>query len=130
MPKKPIKYGIKVVALCCAYTDYLLGFEVYLGKYAEITENSALKVVDRLIYSTDLIQCKGRILYLDKWYTSIGLVRYLYETYCCLFVRTVVVNDSKDRNKNSVPFRRLSAGALKTIDRGRAEKRNLTCDQK
>jgi hypothetical protein len=32
MPAKPIKHGIKVYALCCAYTGYLYMFEVYTGK--------------------------------------------------------------------------------------------------
>ena len=55
MPKKPIKHGIKVFALCCAYTGYLLGYEVYLGKDTETNENSALHVVDRLITNADLV---------------------------------------------------------------------------
>ena len=80
MPKKPIKHGIKVFALCCAYTGYLLSFEVYLGKEVETTDNSALQVVDRLINKADLIHCKGRILYSDNWYTTTRLAKYLYET--------------------------------------------------
>ena len=31
MPKKPIKHGIKVYALCCSSTGYLYAFEVYTG---------------------------------------------------------------------------------------------------
>ena len=118
MPKKPIKHGIKVFALCCAYTGYLLGFEVYLGKDTETNENSALQVVDRLINKADLIHLKGRILYADNWYTTTRLAKFLYETYRWLFVGTVVTNDSKDRNENSVPFRKLSNGALKKVERG------------
>ena len=113
MPKNPIKHGIKVFALCCAYTGYLLGFEVYLGKNVETTDNSALQVVDRLINKSDLIHCKGGILYLDNWYTTTKLAKYLYETYQWLFIGTVVPNESKDRNENSVPFRKLSTGAMK-----------------
>ena len=66
MPKKPIKHGIKVFAQCCAYTGYLLGYEVYLGKDTETTENSALSVVDRLLTNADLVTVKGRILYTDN----------------------------------------------------------------
>ena len=32
LPKKPIKHGLKVFAICCAVTAVLLGFEVYCGK--------------------------------------------------------------------------------------------------
>ena len=39
MPQKPIKHGIKVCCLCCAYTSYLLGFEVYVGKENQGTED-------------------------------------------------------------------------------------------
>eukprot|EP00956_Cyclotella_meneghiniana_P033957 scaffold100628_cov85-Cyclotella_meneghiniana.AAC.4 len=50
MPRKPIKHGIKVFAVCCSYTGVLLGFEVYCGSSAvEGTDNSAVAVVDRLL---------------------------------------------------------------------------------
>ena len=35
MPKKPIKRGIKVFALCDAITGYLYGFEIYVVKLEE-----------------------------------------------------------------------------------------------
>ena len=39
LPKEPIKHGIKVFALCCSVTAYLLRFEVYTGKkYTRSTE--------------------------------------------------------------------------------------------
>ena len=96
----------------------MLGFEVYLGKDTETNENSALQVVDRLINKANLIHLKGRILYADNWYTTTRLAKFLYETYIWLFVGTVVTNDSKDRNENSVPFHKLSNGALKKVERG------------
>ena len=55
MSQNLIKHGIKVFALYCDYTGCLPRFEVYLGKDAGKTENSALKVVDRLINRADLI---------------------------------------------------------------------------
>ena len=118
MPKKPIKHGIKVFALCCGYTGYLLGYEVYLGKDTETTENSALAVVDRLLINADLVTAKGRILYTDNWYTTLRLAKFLYVKYGWLFVGTVVPSDSKVRNENSIPFRRLTSGALDKIERG------------
>ncbi len=32
MPAKPIKHGIKVFCLCCAYSAIMLSFEMYCGK--------------------------------------------------------------------------------------------------
>ena len=125
MPKKPIKHGIKVFALCCAYTGYLLNFEVYLGKDTDTNENTALHVVDRLINKANLIHLKGRILYADNWYTTTKLAKFLYETYRWLFVGTVVTKDSKERTENSIPFRKLSNGALKKVKRGWMRKATL-----
>ena len=81
MPKNPIKHGLKVLALGCSYTGYLLGFEVYLGKDVENTDNPALQVVDILINKADLIHYKWRILYNDNWYATTRLAKNLYETY-------------------------------------------------
>ena len=50
--------------------------------------------------------------------TTIPLVKYLYETYGWLFVGTIVPSDSKDSNENSVPFRKLTQGALDKVGRG------------
>ena len=52
MPYKPIKHGIKVFTICCAYSAVLLGFEVYCGAEdddASNTDKSALAVVQRLL---------------------------------------------------------------------------------
>jgi len=54
MPAKPIKHGIKVFAVCCAYTGYILGYEVYVGKGADI-EGTAEAIIDRLLTAADLI---------------------------------------------------------------------------
>lgn len=45
MPQKPIKHGLKVFAVCCAYTAVLLGFEVYCGAMMEDIDNSSTAVV-------------------------------------------------------------------------------------
>ena len=117
-------------ALCCSYTDYLLGYEVYLGKDTETGENSALQVADRLLVNADLVSAKGRILYMDNWYTTLRLAKHLYETYGWLFVGTVVPSYSKDRNKNSLPFCRLTPGALEKIERGWMRKATRTISGK
>ena len=71
-----------------------------------------------MIVNVDLVTAKGRILHSDNWYTTLRLAKHLYETYGWLFVGTVVPSDSKDRNENSLPFRKLTSGVLDKIERG------------
>ena len=104
----------------------MLGFEVYLGNYAETTDNSALHVVDMLINKADLIHFKGIILYCDNWYTTIRLAKYLYETYRWLFVGTVVANEPKNRNENSVPFKKAVIWCFEESKQGVDEKGYFT----
>ena len=47
MPAKPIKHGIKVYALCCAYSAVLLAFQIYVGKEDD-EENLAVAICHRL----------------------------------------------------------------------------------
>ena len=49
MPAKIIKHGIKMFAICCAYTGY-----IYVGKGAVI-EGTAEAIIDRHITTADLI---------------------------------------------------------------------------
>ena len=119
LPKKPIKHGIKVFALYCSVTAYLLGFEVYTGKeFTRSTESSALNVVDRLIRRANLTQARGRTVCTDNWYTSVDLAKHLYEKYKWTLVGTMTPTEKKSREDHDVPFLKLSNGALKTIPRG------------
>ena len=61
---------------------------------------------------------KGRIMYTTNWYTNIRLVIFLNKTYRWLFIRTVVIFNSKDRNEYSVPVCILTLGALEKVSRG------------
>ncbi len=81
MPKKPIKHGIKVFAVCCTFTAVLLGFEVYLGSEDSMSDQSAIGVVERLVETAGLTKTRGRILYTDNWYTSISLAKILFDKY-------------------------------------------------
>ena len=70
MPCKPIKHGIKVFAVCCAYTAVLLGFKVYVGTEQVETVNTVIAVVQRMIEDGKLDAARGRTLYYtDNWYT-------------------------------------------------------------
>ena len=57
MPIKPIKHGIKVFAICmCAYTEVVLGFEVYCGSDSVAGDKSSAlaTVVERLLNNNHL----------------------------------------------------------------------------
>jgi len=117
MPLKPIKHGIKVFCLCCSYSAMLLSFIIYVGK-EHVKEKSTTEVVDKLILLSNLQTAKGRILYTDNYYTSIGLAKHIFACYGWLIVGTIVPTDKKDRNDDDPPFLKLSNGALDSIERG------------
>ena len=51
MPRKPIKYGIKVFCLCNAETGYLLTFKIFTGEHAG---GSMWDIIERLIIQSGL----------------------------------------------------------------------------
>jgi len=117
-PLKPIKHGIKVFALCCSKTAYMLGFEVFVGKNRNQDGGSALNIVERLIRSAGLSVHYGRTLFVDNWYSSIGLAEFLYEKYRWTVVSTIVPTEKKARGRKDPPFLKLSNGALRKVERG------------
>ena len=118
MPAKPIKHGIKVFCVCCAESGVLLGFEVYCGKENVGLDNTAIAVVERLIEDADLTGQKGRILFTDNWYTSVKLVKRLFEKYRWTFCGTIVPTPKKSRTDSDIPFLKWSNGARNKIERG------------
>lgn len=82
MPAKPVKHGIKLWALCCSATKYVLKLEVYVGaaseEHVEVGEfslGSGFSVVSRLSEGLDhqfyTIAC-------DNYFTSPALFEHLY----------------------------------------------------
>jgi hypothetical protein len=118
MPRKPIKHGIKVFAICCSITVVLLGFEVYVGKET---------IVERLINESGLSLARGRTLFMDNWYTSVGLAKLLFEKYGWRLCGTVVPTDKVARKDEDVPFHKLLKGALSTVPRGWFREAVLPC---
>jgi hypothetical protein len=94
MPAKPIKHGIKVFCVCCAESGILLGFEVYCGKDFDV-EGTAEAIVSRLIEDAGLHRYKGRVLFTDNWYTSVKLVKRIFEQYRWTFCGTLNLTSKK-----------------------------------
>ena len=121
MPRKPIKHGIKVFAVCCSYTGVLLGFEVYCGSSAvEGTDNSAVAVVDQLLNKGQQPhqQLSWPHPLHQNWYTTMSLAYHLYNKYGYFFCGTMVPTDKKAREDLDVPFLKLSNGAKDKVPRG------------
>jgi hypothetical protein len=117
MPAKPIKHGIKVFALCCAVTGFLYHFEIYTGKEGCL-DGSPGEVVKRLLSGSKIGTSKGRILYTDNFYTSLGLMTYLYIAYSMLMVGTYRLTKKKSRTADDFPFHKISNSAISKVPRG------------
>ena len=117
MPKKPIKHGIKVYALCCAFTGYLYSFEIYTGK-DHISDGTPRGVISRLLSSAGVVRATGRILYTDNFYTSQEVMYYIFVTFGMLLVGTYALTKKKSRTASDFPFHKLSNSSLKRIERG------------
>ena len=61
MPAKPIKHGIKVFYLCCAFSTVLLSFKVCVGR-EDNDDILALNMCDRLCRDTGLTTTRGQVL--------------------------------------------------------------------
>ena len=82
MPAKPIKWGIKVWALCESATGYMVRYQIYTGKEGDQEHGLSHRVVKDLVkpfYGT------YPEIYMDNFYTSPALLEDLYshEVYAC-----------------------------------------------
>jgi hypothetical protein len=116
MPAKPIKHGIKVFCVCCAFTGVILAWKVYCGK--DNDDSTALDICDQLVKSAGLTNARGRELYTDNWYTSVRLVKHMFERYGWTTCGTIKMTDKKAREREDIPFRKLSQGAKNSVERG------------
>ena len=84
MPKKPVKWGIKMWCLCDANTGYCIAFNVYTGRNEGQAVNLDLgyKVVMRLM--CNYLQ-RHHHVYADNFFTSVHLAEALLQadTYLC-----------------------------------------------
>lgn len=78
MPLKPVKYGIKLYALCESKSGYACSLIQYNSRKSE----SNVEMISRL---TTNYQHKNHHLYMDNFYTSLKVVEKMSELgiYCC-----------------------------------------------
>ena len=117
MPDKPIKHGIKVFALCCAFSAVILAFKVYIGKEDD-TDGTTVGVCNDLCIDAGLTESRGRVLYTDNYYTSVKLAKHMFNEYGWTIVGTISPTDKKSRADEDIPFLKLSNGARNGVKRG------------
>lgn len=112
---KAARFGIKSYELCEAETGYLLKLMIYAGKNQDLEQdihgftNATSKVVLKL--SEDYLE-KGHCLYMDNFYNSVGLARFLKHK------RTDVVGTLNRRrvetpsNIKNIDVRRMQRGDI------------------
>lgn len=91
LPKKRNRFGIKLFVLCDVKTGIIIDFIVYCGAATEIIDPCNLGVGGAVV--STLIRDyfnTHRHLYVDNWYTSPALLKYLHENniqYACVTVK-------------------------------------------
>ncbi|KAF2891025.1 hypothetical protein ILUMI_15148 [Ignelater luminosus] len=78
LPKKPCKYGIKVMCMCDSRTHYLCNALVYTGKGERVNNNLSVPTND-LLKLIPPIERTNRNIVVDNWFTSIELCEKLRE---------------------------------------------------
>jgi hypothetical protein len=118
MPNKPIKHGIKVFALCCAYTGFMMAFEIYTGAREEV-DGSKTAIINRLLESgCDFTKHSMRVMYTDNFYTSLEVMQMLHEKYKMLMCGTHKLTAKKSRTADEFPWHKLTPKALRSVGRG------------
>jgi len=117
MPTKPIKHGIKVFVLCCAFSAIILSFKVYVGKYDD-SDGTSIGVCDKLVKDAKLTGARGRVLYTYSYYTSVKLAKLTYEKYGWTIVGTISAIDKKSGKDEDIPFLKLSNGTRMGVKHG------------
>lgn len=78
IPSKRHRFGVKLFVLCDVETGYVVDFIVYTGADTDIVDSQSLGVSGAVV--TTLLQPylgKGHTLWIDNWYTSPDLAKYL-----------------------------------------------------
>jgi Transposase IS4 len=89
---KPVRWGLKVFAVCCSATGYLWNASIYCGKTDEedakakemgATHTTVISLMEPLAY-------KNHIVHMDNFYTSIPLFNHLQRLgiWACGTIRT------------------------------------------
>lgn len=99
-----------------AYTPVLLGEKVDVGDNAMDYSNSmTFGDVTNLIAEAGMTSCCGRMLYTEKWYTSMPLTISLFYSYGCRFYGMTAPTDKNVQNGDNVLFKKPSNGVIQQL---------------
>ena len=98
MPKKPVKYGIKVWMAADSKTGYVCNYDIYLGKPLTSSRGDVGLATKVVLHLTEPFQHCNRHVYFDNFFTSVNLVEELlrHGTYAC---GTLCTNRYSDSSK-------------------------------
>ena len=118
MPAKLIKHGIKVFCVCYAVSEIIFVFTVERGTKRWMVLSSVISPCDNLLQKASLTDAQGRTLHTDNYYTSMSLVKHLYNKYRWNCIGTIVPTEKNDWASHDLPFHKLSNGTCNMVERG------------
>ena len=74
---KPTKWGLKTFMVCESNTGYIFNIEIYVGRSTADTVPELGATVNVVIRMLSGLENKGHIVYMDRFYTSPRLYKYL-----------------------------------------------------
>lgn len=93
LPKKPIKWGLKIHCLCESITGYCWNLQLDTGKLDQKQNNYVENIIMNLVSG---LENKGHILHLDSWYSSPSVSMKLHE-------KGIYMNGIVSENKKNLP---------------------------
>jgi hypothetical protein len=114
MPKKPIKWGLKLWCLACAASKFIYNFDVFCGKNSTAMEepsshgNEGIRVEGVVLKMVHGMENKGHVVVMDNYFTGVGLFKKLLDRgiYATGTVRnnrvglSMQLSNTKEFNKN------------------------------
>ena len=107
VPAKPVKWGLKVWAVCDADNFYMLNYSLYTGKINDLPAGTCEPLGDRVVkHLTRPFHHKWHTVFFDNYFTSVPLVTHLFsqKTVACGTVRI---------NRKDLPLPMKSAKCVK-----------------
>lgn len=112
IPKKPSKYGIKIIMACDSKTYYMCNAITYQGKNGDTRERPGTLATKATMTLMEPYLDAGRNLTVDNWFTSLPLLKELHARNTTLvgtmrkkgYVPNAMLEKKKDRPVNTSAF--------------------------
>jgi len=120
MPKKPVKFGIKVWMAADAKTGYVCNYDIYLGKQSTSDRAETGLVTKVVLDIAEPFQHCNRHVFVDNYFNSVSLVEELLRqgTYACGTLRA---------NRYPDPYKTKKGGRKQGIKIKAGKVRRVAC---